>query len=82
MTGCLGTIGIFTIRELIKHNYKVIGIDDCSTNPNNRLQEIPYSDRFVFYNTSKIKINDIFKYNNIDCVLHLASDIGIKKFNK
>lgn len=79
VTGCLGTIGIFTTRELIKNGYNVIGVDNCSASPIERLKEIPYSNRFVFYNNTKEKISNIFKYNSIDCVLHLASYINIKE---
>jgi len=78
VTGCLGTVGIFTINKLLTEtNYNIIGIDNCSTNPFNRINNIDCSkENFKFYNNNVDSIDDILKDNNIDVILHLASLIG------
>lgn len=78
ITGCLGTVGIFTINKLLAEtNYNIIGIDNCSTNPFDRINNIDCSkEKFQFYNNSVDSIDDIFKDNYIDVILHLASLIG------
>lgn len=84
VTGCLGTIGIKTINYLLENtDYNIIGIDNCITNPKERILEINNIDnRFKCYSSvlltdpSNGEITPLFKFNKIDCVLHLASLIG------
>lgn len=76
VTGCLGTIGIFTVNELLKRGHKVIGIDDCSGNPEKRISEINKNPNFQFFNLNYWTLDYIIKNNNIDSILHLAGKIG------
>jgi len=78
VTGCLGTVGLSTIDFLLKNSeHCVIGMDNCSTNPIERLSSIDYSNsRFRFYNNSVCSVDDVFKDGSIDVVLHLASLVG------
>lgn len=77
VTGFLGTIGIFTTRELLKRGYHVIGIDNCSGNPSLRKFEIKNRTNLNIYNNNFVTIDSIFsQYKNIDAVIHLASQIN------
>lgn len=82
VTGCLGTIGIKTINYLLENtNYKIVGVDNCTSNCYNRIEEINnINDRFIFYKDLNINMNDyylpLFNWYKIDCILHLASLIG------
>lgn len=75
ISGCLGTVGIFTTNALLNKGYTIIGVDDCSTNPYERKKEIIESPNFYFYNThfrNEEEMNIFSKYK-IDSILHLAS---------
>lgn len=76
VSGCLGTVGIFTINELIRRGHNIIGIDDCSGNPESRVKEIQESANFQFFNLNYQNLDNIFKNNKIDAILHLAGKIG------
>lgn len=76
VTGCLGTVGIFTINKLLEKGYTVIGIDDCSGNPYPRRSEINKSENFHFFINTPNNLEDVFKRYKIDSILHLAGKIG------
>ena len=83
VTGALGNVGICTINELLKNkdNY-IIGIDNCITRSTNRLLHInDPNNRFTFINSNNtfntfFDIEDIFRENNFDAILHLAGRVG------
>ena len=83
VTGCLGTIGIKTINYLLENtDYNIIGIDNCISNPKERVFEIINHDRFKCYSSVLFtdpldnKLKPLFEFMNVDCILHLASLIG------
>lgn len=78
ITGCLGTVGLATTDFLLKNSdYNIIGIDNYLTNPIDRIQNINYNNKkFSFYNNESCPIDNIFKNNNIDVILHFAALVG------
>lgn len=88
VTGCLGTIGIKTINYLLANtDYNIIGVDNCISNPYERIHKIKYTkDRFKFYDCLYKPSNGagfpVFRWHKIDCVLHLAGIIGITSTTK
>jgi len=76
VTGCLGTVGIFTTNKLLSMGYNVIGVDNCSGNPIERLKDINKSDKFQFINNGVDDLSVCFKNNQIDAILHLAANIS------
>jgi len=82
ITGCLGTIGIKTINYLLANtDYKIIGVDNCISNPYERINEINNTDnRFEYFNEIWDSRNSatlpLFDFYKIDCILHLAGLIG------
>jgi len=83
VTGCLGTVGIFTINELLKRGYYVIGVDNLSGNPYSRIHYIKSNNNFLFVNNRAYDehktdaLNRIFKDYNVSAILHLAGKIGV-----
>lgn len=73
VSGCLGTVAIFTINELLNKGYTVIGVDDCSCNPYERVDEIIQSKNFHMYDTKFYNEENLFEKYSIDAILHLAS---------
>ena len=77
VTGGLGYIGSHTCVELIKSNYDVIIVDDLSNSKEkvlDRLEQIT-GKRPKLYKydlKDKSKIEEIFKENKIDAVIHFA----------
>lgn len=73
VSGCLGTVAIFTINELLRKGYTVIGVDDCSCNPYERRTEIIESTNFHMYDSKFYNEENLFEKYSIDAILHLAS---------
>lgn len=73
VTGCLSTVGIFTINKLLELGYYVIGSDNYSINPRERRDEIIPSNAFRLYDSNFYSEEILFKQYNIDAILHLAS---------
>lgn len=73
VSGCLGTVAIFTINELLHKGYSVIGVDDCSCNPYERVDEIIHSTNFHMYDSKFYNEEKLFEKYSIDAILHLAS---------
>ena len=73
VSGCVGTVAIFTINELLKKGYTVIGVDDCSCNPYERRDEIIQSTNFHMYDSKFYNEEQLFQQYKIDAILHLAS---------
>jgi len=74
VTGGAGYIGSFIVRDLIK-NYEVYVIDNLSQGHKNslpssvKLYEVDLKD--------KEKLNEIFKQNQIDAVIHMAASSAV-----
>ena len=69
VTGCKGYIGSVLIEELIKKNYKVIGLDSCY------FKDCIISELKETYEYLEKDIRDIKKedLNNVKAVIHLAA---------
>lgn len=77
VTGGTGFIGSHTVVELLNANYEVIIVDNFSNSKKEVLSKIKeLSDKdFKFYEIDlcdKEKLNDVFKENQIDAVIHFA----------
>lgn len=74
VTGCSGFIGNELVNQLIKKNFKVIGID-CKDSNLDSIKNF----QFIKLDLSKKKIGYI---KNIKAVIHLSATVGDKFFNK
>ncbi|MFH2105398.1 MAG: GDP-mannose 4,6-dehydratase [Parcubacteria group bacterium] len=85
VTGGAGFVGSQTIKELLKRGDKVICVDDFNgfNNPllkEDRIRDFP-ADSFKLYraNITDFKVlKNIFDYNDIDLVIHLAARAGVR----
>jgi len=72
ITGCLGFIGSYFTRKVLKEGWHVYGIDKCTYSSNKAyLKEFSKYDNFVFYN---IDINDLNYLNDCDFVINFAAE--------
>ena len=86
VTGCAGFIGFHLTKRLSENNYNIIGIDNLNDYydvaiKESRLDILSNNNQFVFYkvdlcNTSEL--SKIFKNNNIDFIIHLAAQAGVR----
>lgn len=89
VTGSSGFIGYHLCTRLLKEGNKVIGIDNMegyydSSLKDSRLELLKKYDNFTFYKLNIEKIDDIepiYKENNIDIIIHLASKAGVRTSN-
>ena len=77
VTGGTGYIGSHTVVELLEQGMKVVVIDDFSNSKPEVLESIKKITRkdFVFYKmnyTDREKLENVFKENKIEAVIHLA----------
>ena len=77
VTGGLGFIGSHTVVELAKENHEIIIADNLYNSKIDVLEKIEKitGKRFKFYQydlTDKNKVENIFKENDIDAVIHFA----------
>lgn len=77
VSGCCGYIGSHTCVELLNNNYEVVGIDNLSNSNISVLNRIELiTNRSIkFYKgdiLDKNLLDNIFKENNIECVIHFA----------
>ena len=91
ITGCAGFIGFHLTRKLLQNEINIVGIDNLNDYydkhlKSSRLKELKtfargYEARFDF-NCINIEdnhaIKDIFKKNEISCVIHLAAQAGVR----
>ena len=78
LTGATGFLGSNLFKELYKLNYNIIVLkrsfsDEFRLGP--RLPDVKY------YDIDKIDLEEAFKSNQIDCIIHCATDYGRKNFN-
>ena len=89
VTGCAGFIGFHLAKKLIEKNLLVVGIDDLNKYYDVKLKKdrlkilnkTTKRGKFKFYKTDISKIDDIkkvFKKHNIDYVVHLAAQAGVR----
>lgn len=72
VSGCLSTVGIFTINALLDRGYTVIGGDNFSINPCIRQDEIKTTRNFMLHDTNFYTEEKIFRKYDINAILHLA----------
>ncbi len=91
ITGIAGFIGFHLAKKLIKKDIEVIGVDNFNSyyDVNLKRARIEELEKITCKNNSKIKVeelditdfnslNDIFKENQIDNVVHLAAQAGVR----
>ncbi len=86
VTGCAGFIGSNLCETLLKENHSVIGIDNFDTyypkeNKQDNMKNIIIDSNFKFYELdilNDVMLDEIFKENNIDVVIHLAGKAGVR----
>ena len=87
LTGCAGFIGFHTTKLLLKQNHSIIGIDNLNDYYDvnlklSRLNQLKLDDKFIFIksdiqNKNLLK-NSKLKQTNIDCVINLAAQAGVR----
>lgn len=87
ITGCCGFIGFSLAKKLLlnKKNF-ILGVDCIDEYydiklKKERLKILKTSKNFKFFKfnlSNKKKIDNIFKYQKIDCVYHLAAQAGVR----
>lgn len=81
VSGCLGTVAIFTINYILDNfsDIEIIGFDNLSSNPIERKEKIIKSNKFTAYYGQDVSgyLRKIFALNEIDYILHLAADTSI-----
>ncbi|MDC9592802.1 NAD-dependent epimerase [Xenorhabdus sp. IM139775] len=86
VTGAAGFIGFHLIKKLIKNGNHIIGIDNINdyydiSLKKSRLEILSTLDnfKFIFMDVSdKNSIEELFKNNQIDRVIHLAAQAGVR----
>lgn len=87
VTGCAGFIGSRLCEKLLMQRCNVIGVDNfcCSYDPGLKRENVCFAIRYSNYILLKGDILDsefmeqIFKENDIDTVIHLAALAGVRK---
>ena len=89
VTGCAGFIGYHVAVRLIKHNYKVIGIDNLNNYYDKKLKlhrlaslkKISKKNNYKFFKIDicdKKKLKNLFKRHKFKKILHFAAQAGIR----
>ncbi len=86
VTGCAGFIGYFVSKELLRQGKTVIGLDSINDYysvelKEARLKNLKEESKFLFYKgqiENNSFVEDIFKSNKIDVVIHLAAQAGVR----
>ncbi len=86
VTGSAGFIGFTTSRKLLERGDEVLGIDNLNDYydvqlKKDRLDLLKSFDKFSFYQldvSDKEGMNNFFKENNTDRVIHLAAQAGVR----
>ena len=87
LTGCAGFIGFHTTKLLLNEDHLVIGVDNLNNYYDvklklSRLNQLKYDDKFIFIksdiqNKNLLK-NKKLKQIEIDCVINLAAQAGVR----
>lgn len=81
VTGAAGYIGSHTVLQLLDQNYHVTAIDNLSTGFLSTIHELQaYSKNFTFFKIDlghDMMMEDIFKNNQFDAVIHFAANIDV-----
>ncbi len=75
LTGATGFLGHHLLEGLLVNNYKVIILKRSNSNTW-RIQH--YLDRIISYDIDKVSIEHIFKENQINVIIHAATNYGRK----
>ena len=87
VTGAAGFIGFHVALRLLKEGHTVIGLDNLNDYYDPQLKHDrlallePYSENFHFYKcdlADKEGVEEIFKTQNIERVIHLAAQAGVR----
>ena len=76
ITGGAGFIGSHTVDKLIQNNYQVIVLDNFCSGTKGNIKDI---DKIKLYNINieKDNLDDIFKSEKPDCVIHFAAQTSV-----
>jgi UDP-glucuronate 4-epimerase len=86
VTGVAGFIGMHVTKELLNYGHTVVGIDNLNEyyDPKlklARLSEVSKFEKFKFFNLDIANcdlIEEVFKNNDLDRVVHLAAQAGVR----
>ena len=86
VTGCAGFIGMHLSTVLLENNYHVIGVDNLNNYYDVKLKEerLKILKNFNYFEYKKLDISNkselekVFKNNNIDKVVNLAAQAGVR----
>src|SRR6056300_592065 len=86
VTGCAGFIGFHLCNKLLKNNKKVLGIDSLNNyyDPKKKIERINIIKKFKNFKFYKINLNNfnkiynILKIKNINLIVHLAAQPGVR----
>lgn len=87
ITGCCGFIGTHITEYFLKNKFKVIGIDNLNSSlysPKIKLKSLEFLEKYKNFKFYKIdiknekKITSIFEKYNLNYVLHLAGQAGVR----
>ena len=86
VTGCAGFIGFHLCNKLLKNNKKVLGIDSLNNyyDPQKKIERINILKKFKNFKFYKVNLNNfdkiynIFKKKNINLIIHLAAQPGVR----
>ena len=86
VTGCAGFIGFHYSVYLLRKNYKVLGIDNLNNYydvnlKKNRLKILKKYKNFHFFKidlTKKYPVENFFKKNSLNYIVHLAAQAGVR----
>jgi nucleoside-diphosphate-sugar epimerase len=73
ITGSNGFLGSYLLKRFVNSNFKVIALKRSSSDIY-RIEK--FIDKVTYYDIDKIDIKSVFKNNNIDVVIHTATNYG------
>lgn len=78
LTGGTGFLGSHLLKKMVSDNFNIILLKR-SFSDTRRINDC--LDKVICYNIDQCDINDIFKNNKIDAIIHCATDYGRKQVN-
>ena len=86
ITGCAGFIGSHVVDRLLSGGKNVVGVDNLDSfyDPSIKMKNIEHNlddKNFIFYKADvrdKAEMEQIFKDNEIDVIIHLAARAGVR----